>query len=173
MVASVAAVVTLVVVVTGYFQASLPSRKGYHVPYCHLSRLSLVWSVCAVLSCFSCVQLCDPMNCSLPGYSVHRREYWSVFPCLPPGNIPDPGIKPCLRHLLHWQEGSLPLAPPGKPQVLPGLPDYVGKSRLVVWDGPGANWKDQLQELSLVLRLSIWKRGPSNMTSQNHGKTIE
>ena len=27
----------------------------------------------------------------------------------------DPGIKPRLLHLLQWQDGSLPLAPPGKP----------------------------------------------------------
>jgi len=25
------------------------------------------------------------------------------------------GLNPRLRHLLHWQAGSLPLAPPGKP----------------------------------------------------------
>ena len=25
------------------------------------------------------------------------------------------GSNPCLLHLLHWQAGSLPLAPPGKP----------------------------------------------------------
>ena len=25
------------------------------------------------------------------------------------------GLNPCLLHLLHWQVGSLPLAPPGKP----------------------------------------------------------
>ena len=24
------------------------------------------------------------------------------------------GLNPCLLHLLHWQAGSLPLAPPGK-----------------------------------------------------------
>jgi hypothetical protein len=23
-----------------------------------------------------------------------RHEYWSEFPCPPPGNLPDPGIKP-------------------------------------------------------------------------------
>ena len=23
-----------------------------------------------------------------------RQEYWSVLPCPPPGNLPDPGIKP-------------------------------------------------------------------------------
>ena len=28
--------------------------------------------MCAVLSHFSCVQFCDPVDCSLPGSSVHR-----------------------------------------------------------------------------------------------------
>ena len=40
---------------------------------------------------------CDPMDCSLPGSSVHgipRPEYWSwlLFPS--PGDLPDPGIEP-------------------------------------------------------------------------------
>ena len=26
-------------------------------------------------------------------------------------------LNPCLLHLLHWQAGSLPLAPPGKPRA--------------------------------------------------------
>ena len=43
-----------------------------------------------------------------------RQEYWSGLPC-PPGDQPDPGIKPRLLHL-HWQVDSLPLAPPGKPK---------------------------------------------------------
>ena len=31
----------------------------------------------------SCLILCDPMDCSLPGYSIHglsRQEYWSGVP---------------------------------------------------------------------------------------------
>ena len=51
-----------------------------------------------------------------------RQEYWSGLPCPPPGDLPNPGIEsPAsvrnlrLLHLLHWQEVSLPLAPPGKP----------------------------------------------------------
>ena len=44
-----------------------------------------------------------------------RQEYWSGLPCLPPGDLPDPGIEP--RALMHWQTNSLPLALPGKPQV--------------------------------------------------------
>ena len=46
---------------------------------------------------------------------LSRQEYWSGFPFLPPGDLPDPGSNPRLLHLLHWQAGSLPLAPPGKP----------------------------------------------------------
>ena len=41
-----------------------------------------------MLSYFSHVQLCDPMNCSPPGSSVHgilQQEYWSVLPCPLPG----------------------------------------------------------------------------------------
>ena len=36
--------------------------------------------------------------------------------CHPPlGDIPTQGSNPHLLCLLHWQAGSLPLAPPGKP----------------------------------------------------------
>ena len=43
-----------------------------------------------------------------------RPEYWSGLPCPPPGDLPNPGIKPTSLRLLHWQVDSLPLAPPGK-----------------------------------------------------------
>ena len=42
--------------------------------------------------------LCDPMDCSPPGSSVHgiffRHEYWCGLSFPPPGDLPDPGIKP-------------------------------------------------------------------------------
>ena len=43
------------------------------------------------------------------------QEYWSglSWPC-PPGDLPDPGIKPTSPSLLRRQVGSLPLVPPGK-----------------------------------------------------------
>ena len=43
-----------------------------------------------------------------------KQEYWSGLPCPPQGDLPDPGIEPCILCLLHWQGDSLPLAPPGK-----------------------------------------------------------
>ena len=42
-----------------------------------------------------CPTLCDPMDCSPPGSSVHgfsRQEYWSGFPS--PGDLPNPGLRP-------------------------------------------------------------------------------
>ena len=39
-----------------------------------------------------------------------RQEYWSGLPCPSPGDALNPGIE--LTSLLHWQVGSLPLAPP-------------------------------------------------------------
>ena len=44
-----------------------------------------------------CPTLCNPMDCSLPGSSVHetlQEKYWSGLPCPPPGDLPDPGIEP-------------------------------------------------------------------------------
>ena len=54
-----------------------------------------VGSKCEVAQ--SCSTLCDPMDCSLPGSSVHgifqaRILEWIAFPS--PGDLPDPGIEP-------------------------------------------------------------------------------
>ena len=56
----------------------------------------LLGSVCAK-SFQSCLILCNPMDCSLPGSSVHgisQQEYWSGLPFPPPGDLPHPGIEP-------------------------------------------------------------------------------
>ena len=50
-----------------------------------------------VASDFSCIRLCNPMECCLPGSSVHwfsRQEHWSGLPCPPLGYLPEPRIKP-------------------------------------------------------------------------------
>ena len=47
----------------------------------------------------SCLTLCDPMDYSSPGSSVHgilQQVYWSGSPCPPPGDLPDSGIEPHL-----------------------------------------------------------------------------
>ena len=45
----------------------------------------------------SCPTLCDPMNCSLPGFSVHedlQARTLGELSCPPPGDLPDSGIEP-------------------------------------------------------------------------------
>ena len=79
---------------------------------------------CAAKSLQSCLTLCDPMDCRPQGSSVHgfsRQEHWSGQPRPPAGDLPHPGWSPRLLHLLHWQVGSLPLVPPGKPWM-PSFP---------------------------------------------------
>ena len=68
-----------------------------------------------VLVAQSCLTLCDPMDCSLPGSSVlgilqARILEWVPFPA--PGALPDPGIESGSPAL---QANSLPSEPPGKP----------------------------------------------------------
>ena len=44
----------------------------------------------------SCPILCDPMDCSPPGFSIHefsRQEYWSGLPFPSPGDLPNLGIE--------------------------------------------------------------------------------
>ena len=62
-----------------------------------------------------CLTLCSPMDCSPPDSSVHGILQARILPYPPPGDVPNPGIKPHRFRLLRWQAGSLPLAPPGKP----------------------------------------------------------
>ena len=72
----------------------------------------------------SCPTVCDPVDCSPPGSSVHgilqtrilecRQEYCSRLPFLTPGDL-DPGIKPMSLVFPAGQVDSLPLAPSGKP----------------------------------------------------------
>ena len=70
-----------------------------------------------------CPTLCNPTDCSLPGSSVHGDcpgENTGVgWHALLQGIFPAQGSNLLLLHLLHWQAGSLPLAPLGKPQWSP------------------------------------------------------
>ena len=67
----------------------------------------------------TCLTLCDLMDCSLPvssgPWGFSRPEYWSGFPCPPPGDLSNPGIKPRSPTL---QEDSLLAEPQGKPDQL-------------------------------------------------------
>ena len=86
----------------------------------NLSQLYLDKLMCVhVWSLQWCITLCNPMECGLPGSSVHgilqaRILEWVAMPLLQ-GIFPTQGLNPGLLCLLHWQAGSLPLVLPGKP----------------------------------------------------------
>ena len=89
-----------------------------------------------VLSHLSCVRLfATPWTVAgqaplFMGFS--RQEYWSGLPCPPPGDLPNQGIEPRFLCLLHWQAGSLPLAPPWKAHVPHQKPKYVSRLQLEI-----------------------------------------
>ena len=64
----------------------------------------------------SCPTLSDPMDCSPQAalfMEFSRQEYWSGWPCLLPGDLPDPGIELVSPVL---QADSLPAEPLEKPE---------------------------------------------------------
>ena len=65
-----------------------------------------------------CLTLCEPMDCSPPGSSVHgvsQQEYWRWLPFAPPGDLPDPGNEPASPLAPAFAGGFFPTEPPGKP----------------------------------------------------------
>ena len=92
-------------------KASQVPRLSFFKPnlLCILNRpfdklSSIVWSgytICflcvCVYCCLSHVWLCNPMDCSPPGSSVHgilQARILSGLLCPPPGDLPDPRIEP-------------------------------------------------------------------------------
>ena len=82
-----------------------PSFEWLKHIFCHITfsvSVQLQWILrllpCLVLSCFSHDQLCVilwTVACQAPLYmGFSRQKYWSGLPCPPPGDVPDPGIKP-------------------------------------------------------------------------------
>ena len=74
------------------------SPKGDSFPFAQIC-FSVKQDVCmCVHSLQSCPAPCDPMDCVVLQASLSmgfsRQEYWSGLPCLPPGDLSDPGIEP-------------------------------------------------------------------------------
>ena len=81
---------------------------------CHLGRACCV----SAKPLQSFPTLCNPTDCSPPASPVHgilqaRILEWVAMPFQ--GIFLTQGSNSSLLCLLHWQSGSLPLAPPGKP----------------------------------------------------------
>ena len=86
---------------------------------------AIAWLVCAcMLSCFSHVQLCTTLWTAAcqPSLSTgfSRQEYWSGCHDLLQRIFLTQGGTYASYVYLHWQVGSLPLLPPGKPHK-PGI----------------------------------------------------
>ena len=74
--------------------------------------------VCVRACMLSHVQLCDPMDCSLSGSSVHEiipQGFWSVLLFPHPGDLPSPGIEPASPVAPALAGRFFTTEPPGKP----------------------------------------------------------
>ena len=93
--------------------------------------MQLSWRACVcVCTCkrtHACAQLCptlcDPMDSSHPGSSVHgisQAEHWCGLPFPTPGDIPNPGIELVSLVSPALQVDSLPWSHQGSPIMLEG-----------------------------------------------------
>ena len=81
--------------------------------------------VCSVAQ--SCLILCNSMDCSLPGSSVHgisRQEYWSGSPFSPSGALRYPGMASVSLMSPASQADSLALSRLGSPNAPITFPKY-------------------------------------------------
>ena len=111
---------------------------------CSSNSSSNLYAEC-VLSCFTCVQLLvtpwTVAHQAPPSMGFSRQEYWSGVPCPPPGDPPDPGIKP--GSPAAPARSGVPCPPPGDPPdpgIEPGSPvapaRQAGSSLLKHWQSP-------------------------------------
>ena len=94
--------------------------------------------MCCAKSLQLCPTLCDPVDYSPPVSSVHvilraRILEWVAMPSTR-GSFWPRDRTPSLLDLLHWQAGSLPLAPPGKPTEGHDVKVKVAQSCLTLCD---------------------------------------
>ena len=132
-------------------------------------------------SLWLCLTLCNPMNCSPPGSSVHgilqaRILEWVVMPSRGSSRPRDRTHVSCL---LGWQAGSLPLVPPGKPHqshmrwlLLSSLFYRVVHRAQKVWQGGPRSQADRLWMCNsdCVCRAAFsWKSLPLNAFFRERG----
>ena len=124
----------------------------------------------------SCLTLCNPMNCSPPGSSVHGilQARMLELGCHAPlqGIFPTQGSDQCLLHLLHWQVGSLLLMPPGKPRICLYVYSCWGFPGGSV--GKGSACQCRRCGFNLWIRKISWRRAsqptPVFLPGESHGQ---
>ena len=106
---------------TAFSLCKLLPGNTFHVTF---SIIAFLLTIVSLLECSVaqlCLTLCNSMDCSPPGSSVHeilqaRILEWVAMPLLQ-GIFQTQGLNPYLLYLRHWQAGSLPLVPHGKPDT--------------------------------------------------------
>ena len=116
-----------------------------------------------------CLTLCDPTDCSLPGFSVHgifqaKKLEWAAISS--PGDLPDPGIEPVSPASPALQADSLQSEPTrGTPkQLIPLAFSYVSLSPVFFPVPPHIAWmacfytsfKPHLKSLLLRVASVFW-----------------
>ena len=97
---------------------STTATNGSEKAFLLFVSLNLVYGCVHAKSLQSCLTLCNTLDSSPPGSSVHgilqaRILEWVAMPSSRGSSRL--GDRTCLSHcLLHWQASSLPRAPPGK-----------------------------------------------------------
>ena len=122
---------------------------SFYVSFLHINVYLFCMCVHAK-SLQSCPTLCDPMDCSSTGSSVlgdspgnnsgvgcHALLQW-IFSTQ--------GLNLSLFCLLHWQVGSLPLAPPGKPY-------FIGQKQIMGLTHVQEEGITQVGSLRFILRM--------------------
>ena len=96
-------------------EEGLPGVSSYH-----LNTNPVYWGPTIITSCEVTSVLSDSLRPHelqparlLCSWGFSRQEYWSGLPCLPPGNLPNPGIELGFPAL---QADSLPSEPLVKPK---------------------------------------------------------
>ena len=122
----------------------------------------------------SYLTLCDPMDCMLPGSSVHgipqaRILEWVAISSSR-GIFLTKGLIPSLWGLLNWQVDSLLLVPPVKPQDRPKhSPLYFSLVAQMVKNLP-AMWETQVWScIGKIPWRREWQSTPVFLPGESHG----
>ena len=107
---------------------------------------------CVCLHARLCLTLCDPIDCSLPGWLLCPWDFPGKntgmgLPCPSAGDIPDPGIETFSPSLAG---GFFTIEPPGKPHCTPSM-NINFRQKRELWVKP------QIME-AVDKSISIWSR---------------
>ena len=92
-----------------YHWATWETHRDVCMRVCVLSRFSRVWLFVTLWT----------VACQAPlSKRLSRQEYWSRLPCPPPGDIPNPGIKPLSLMSPALADEFFTIRAPGKPTEL-------------------------------------------------------